>query len=180
MSRDPFEITSPLIIVPSVITETSSDTIGFSCGALCGAAAACAPVCATCTGVTVLSAIFFSSCAAAIACCVYSSFVFCGSADAAGVRTSTGSCFVTCSNRPSSFDSSLATSTSSSSVFTTMSSSLSVLSRLSSPGISSFTACEKSSLKSLKNPMFLPPFIIWSSGTVGFDILDNLCIFINR
>ena len=179
MSRDPFEITSPLIIVPSVITETSSDTIGFSCGVVCDAAV-CAPVCATCTGVTVLSAIFFSSCAAAIACCVYSSLVFCGSTVAACVRSKAGSCFVTCSNRPSSFDNSLATSTSSSSVFTTMSSSLSVLSRLSSPGISSFTACEKSSLKSLKNPMFLPPFIIWSSGTVGFDILDNLCIFINR
>ena len=162
------------MIVPSVITDTSSDT-----GALW----------LLVTGAVVLSAIFLSSWVAFV---IFETVSFLsGSGTDAGTGTAalsvgalaflaaisaallaaatfSASCFVTCSNRPSSLESSVSTSTSPSNVLTSTSSSFVLVSRLSSAGISSLTACEKSSLKSLKNPMFIPPFILSYSTVSAF------------
>ena len=145
-STEPVDSISPLMVMPAVITAVSSSTgvlgatTGFGVTLTAGATSRTGSFTTSLVSIVTVSSTVFSCFAVA-------------GAVSSGVPSTL---FVTCSNKPSSFDNSDCTSISSSNVSVAVSS----VSNSSAPGTRSLTASEKSSLKSLKNPIFIPPYII--------------------
>ena len=166
ISKDPSDARSPVKTVPAVITDVSSATapkltvLTGALGVIVGATCTCG------SGVRLLfnnAALFIKILSSSVVSTglisgvagssSFFSFITFGISVSKVALIAGVSSFFTCSRRPSNLDNSFFTSTSSPNVLTTSSSGLLSFADASVPGIISFTACEKSSLKSLNNPI---------------------------